>query len=83
VPAELKTCKQPIVSIPSTQGCNDVASGLSTFLRRSIARDRALAEDAPDCARVMTTLVHHMTAEQIFRRRPRDGTGKGFTIRRQ
>jgi allantoinase len=63
-PVVLKTRAGPIVNVPYTQECNDVAMMLIQHHRASEYADRAidqfeqLAHDARDSARVMAIVVH-------------------------
>ena len=63
-PVELQTRTQPIVNVPYTQECNDVAMMLIQHHKASEYRDRAIDQfeqlyaDAHDSARVMALVVH-------------------------
>ena len=63
-PARLKTRGKPIVNIPYTQECNDVAMMLIQHHKASEYYDRAMDQfeqiyaDAEDSARVMAIVVH-------------------------
>jgi allantoinase len=63
-PVWLKTRTRPIVNLPYTQECNDVAMMLIQHHKASEYRDRAidqfeqLYDDAADSARVMALVVH-------------------------
>jgi len=63
-PGVLKTRTKPIVNIPYTQECNDVAMMLIQHHKASEYRDRAIDQfdqihsDAKDSARVMALVVH-------------------------
>ena len=63
-PCVLKTRTKPIVNIPYTQECNDVAMMLIQHHKASEYRDRAVDQfdqiyaDARDSARVMALVVH-------------------------
>jgi peptidoglycan/xylan/chitin deacetylase (PgdA/CDA1 family) len=63
-PVWLKTRTRPIVNVPYTQECNDVAMMLIQHHRASEYHDRAIDqfeqiyEDAADSARVMAIVVH-------------------------
>ena len=63
-PVFLNTRSRPIVSIPYTQECNDVAMMLIQHHTASEYRDRAidqfdqLYEDSHDSARIMALVVH-------------------------
>ena len=63
-PVWLKTTTAPIVNIPYTQECNDVAMMLIQHHKASEYQDRALDqfeqiyEDAADSARVMALVIH-------------------------
>ncbi len=63
-PVWLKTTTQPILNIPYTQECNDVAMMLIQHHKASEYRDRALDqftqlyEDAKDSARIMALVLH-------------------------
>jgi peptidoglycan/xylan/chitin deacetylase (PgdA/CDA1 family) len=63
-PTVLKTRTKPIVNVPYTQECNDVAMMLIQHHKASEYRDRAcdqfdqLYADAKDSARVMALVVH-------------------------
>jgi peptidoglycan/xylan/chitin deacetylase (PgdA/CDA1 family) len=63
-PVVLKTRSKPIVNLPYTQECNDVAMMLIQHHKASEYRDRAcdqfdqLYADAKDSARVMALVVH-------------------------
>ena len=63
-PVYLKTRTKPIVNIPYTQECNDVAMMLIQHHKASEYRDRAVDQfeqlyaDAADSARVMALVVH-------------------------
>jgi hypothetical protein len=63
-PVELKTRAGPIISIPYTQECNDVAMMLIQHHRAAEYSDRAidqftqLCADAENSARVMALVVH-------------------------
>jgi allantoinase len=63
-PVVLKTRGKPIVNLPYTQECNDVAMMLiqhhkaSEYFDRAIDQFEQLYRDARDCARVMALVVH-------------------------
>jgi peptidoglycan/xylan/chitin deacetylase (PgdA/CDA1 family) len=63
-PTVLKTRTKPIVAIPYTQECNDVAMMLiqhhkaSEYYDRAIDQFEQLMHDAPDSARVMALVLH-------------------------
>ncbi|MFB9269998.1 hypothetical protein ACFFWD_43905 [Bradyrhizobium erythrophlei] len=63
-PVTLKTRSRPIVNIPYTQECNDVAMMLIQHHKASEYRDRAIDQfeqlyaDARSSARVMALVVH-------------------------
>jgi hypothetical protein len=63
-PTVLKTRTKPIVNIPYTQECNDVAMMLiqhhkaSEYYDRAIDQFEQLLHDARDSARVMALVVH-------------------------
>ena len=63
-PVKLKTRTRPLVSIPYTQECNDVAMILIQHHKASEYRDRAIDQfeqlyaDAQDSARVMALVAH-------------------------
>ena len=63
-PVWLKTRSKPIVNIPYTQECNDVAMMLiqhhkaSEYYDRAIDQFEQIYEDADDSARVMAIVVH-------------------------
>jgi allantoinase len=63
-PVVLKTRTKPIINIPYTQECNDVAMMLIQHHKASEYRDRAIDQfdqiysDAKDSARVMALVVH-------------------------
>lgn len=63
-PVYLKTRHQPIVNVPYTQECNDVAMMLiqhhtaSEYYRRGIDQFEQIYEDSVDSARVMALVVH-------------------------
>jgi peptidoglycan/xylan/chitin deacetylase (PgdA/CDA1 family) len=63
-PVWLKTTSQPILNIPYTQECNDVAMMLIQHHKASEYRDRALDQfeqlyaDAKDSARIMALVLH-------------------------
>ena len=63
-PVWLKTRGEPIVSVPNTQECNDVAMMLiqhhkaSEFYDRAIDQFEQIYADAEDSARVMAISVH-------------------------
>lgn len=63
-PVVLKTRTRPIVSVPYTQECNDVAMMLIQHHKASEYRDRAIDQfeqlyaDARDSARVMALVIH-------------------------
>jgi hypothetical protein len=63
-PLELRTRSGPIVSIPYTQECNDIAMMLiqrhsaSEYANRSIDQFEQLRADASGSARVMALVVH-------------------------
>jgi peptidoglycan/xylan/chitin deacetylase (PgdA/CDA1 family) len=63
-PTVLKTRTKPIVNIPYTQECNDVAMMLiqhhkaSEYYDRAIDQFEQLKQDAQDSARVMALVVH-------------------------
>ncbi len=63
-PVWLKTTTQPILNIPYTQECNDVAMMLIQHHKASEYRDRALDQfhqlydDAKDSARIMALVLH-------------------------
>ena len=63
-PVWLKTRSKPILNIPYTQECNDVAMMLIQHHKASEYRDRALDQfeqiyaDAKDSARVMALVLH-------------------------
>jgi allantoinase len=63
-PVELKTRTKPIVNLPYTQECNDVAMMLIQHHKASEYADRAIDQfdqihhDARDSARVMALVVH-------------------------
>ena len=63
-PVWLKTRTKPIVNIPYTQECNDVAMMLiqhhkaSEYYERAIDQFEQIYEDAADSARVMAIVLH-------------------------
>ena len=63
-PVILKTRHQPIVNVPYTQECNDVAMMLiqhhtaSEYYRRGMDQFEQIYEDSADSARVMALVVH-------------------------
>ena len=63
-PVRLKTTSRPIVNIPYTQECNDVAMMLiqhhkaSEYLDRAMDQFEQLYADSKDSARVMALVVH-------------------------
>jgi len=63
-PVVLKTRTQPIVNIPYTQECNDVAMMLiqhhkaSEYYDRAIDQFEQIYEDSADSARIMALVVH-------------------------
>ena len=63
-PVVLKTRTTPIVNIPYTQECNDVAMMLIQHHKASEYRDRAIDQfdqiysDSQDSARIMALVVH-------------------------
>jgi peptidoglycan/xylan/chitin deacetylase (PgdA/CDA1 family) len=63
-PVRLKTTSRPIVNIPYTQECNDVAMMLiqhhkaSEYLDRAMDQFEQLHADSKDSARVMALVVH-------------------------
>ena len=63
-PVRLKTTSRPIVNIPYTQECNDVAMMLiqhhkaSEYLDRALDQFEQLYADSRDSARVMALVVH-------------------------
>ena len=63
-PVVLKTRHQPIVNVPYTQECNDVAMMLiqhhtaSEYYRRGMDQFEQIYEDSADSARVMALVVH-------------------------
>ena len=63
-PVRLKTTSRPIVNIPYTQECNDVAMMLiqhhkaSEYLDRALDQFEQLHADSKDSARVMALVVH-------------------------
>ena len=63
-PVVLKTTSKPIVNIPYTQECNDVAMMLiqhhkaSEYLDRAVDQFEQLYQDSKDSARIMALVVH-------------------------
>jgi peptidoglycan/xylan/chitin deacetylase (PgdA/CDA1 family) len=63
-PVYLKTTHEPIINIPYTQECNDVAMMLiqhhtaSEYYRRGIDQFEQIYDDSKDSARVMALVVH-------------------------
>lgn len=63
-PVWLKTRTKPIVNVPYTQECNDVAMMLiqhhkaSEYYERAIDQFEQIYEDAEDAARVMAIVIH-------------------------
>ncbi|KAB2807833.1 polysaccharide deacetylase family protein [Pimelobacter simplex] len=63
-PVELRTKSEPIVSIPYTQECNDVAMMLiqhhpaSEYLQRAVDQFDQLYLDSEDATRVMALVIH-------------------------
>jgi allantoinase len=63
-PVVLKTTSKPIVNVPYTQECNDVAMMLiqhhkaSEYLDRAVDQFEQLYQDSKDSARIMALVVH-------------------------